>query len=63
MLTLAYVESQQGASPIAAEAEGYLSAVYEGTGDAQLLHVPAPCFGHAQHNVVQALRVLNAHGH
>ena len=36
MMTPAYVELQQGASPIAAEAEGYLSAVCEGTGDAQL---------------------------
>lgn len=63
MLMPAYVKLQQGASPIAAEAEGHLSAVCEGTEDAQLLHVPAPCFGHAPHNVVQALRVLNAHGH
>lgn len=49
MLTPVYVELQQGASPTSEETEGYLSAVCEGTEDAQLLHVPAPCSGHAQH--------------
>lgn len=46
MLKPTYAELQQGASPIAGEAEEDLSAVCERTRGEQLLHVPAPCFSH-----------------
>ena len=60
MLKPTCVELQQGASPIAGEAEGDLWAVCERTKDAQLLHVPAP-YPHAA-GVVEALGVLKETG-